>query len=230
MSTDSDSDLRNPNMYVAMPDGSFAQAADEFDRYLSAVRISGANHCFWYAWPRFTNDELGLTLISPEEPDASAWAALQLHRTREAASTRERRRSTRSRSEDSEGRNGEESPDEELRTPASRQRLRPTPEAVLAEMNRAQRGLLLWVLTRLEADGPKTDRELLELWLTIRPRDVPGYKAAVYRQLTQVTRRAEVLGLVEMALTDDSLGWGARPHWRERLQELIKKPNTTGDV
>src|SRR5687768_12090516 len=98
----------------------------------------------------------------------------------------------------------------------------PTPEVLYAGMDRIQRELLLWVVTTLEADGPKTDRELMAAWLAFRPRDLGGYRAAVFGQLARVTRRADELGLVEMAPTNDSVGWAVRPRWRERLQELTK--------
>ena len=62
--------------YVAFDDGTFNDAGDEFDRYLSAVRIWGATHCFWYHWPRFRNDELGVWLFARAEPTLEVWAAL----------------------------------------------------------------------------------------------------------------------------------------------------------
>lgn len=121
-------------------------------------------------------------------------------------------------------------PSKELPTQPMTPKTMPTPAALYAAMDRVQRDLLLWVLTTLEADGPKTDRELMEVWLTIRPRDLEGYRAAVYGQLARVTRRADELGLVEIALTDDGLGWTVRLHWRERLQELTRPPNAKTDI
>ena len=62
--------------YVKLRDGSFADASDEFERYLFAVRVWGANHCYWCEWPKFWNEQLGVWLFAPEAPSEETWKQL----------------------------------------------------------------------------------------------------------------------------------------------------------
>ena len=56
--------------------GDFVLVIDEFDRYLSAVRIWGATHCPWYDWPVYFSDSINASIKSETPPTPETWERL----------------------------------------------------------------------------------------------------------------------------------------------------------